>query len=289
MSSNEYKAGDEIIYTFKHPDTGQEYQIIHAYKLYDNYENRLKENPSISPSHVFEEVVIEPIYDACFRDAEYSTEAIDFPDDLKQVSNLVKKMEEEKINSVVREALIKSSNYIPSSNMTNVCVFPSKVDYDLPFMFTSGSGKISVLYDKNTDEEMLRAGIAHEYHHSVWTEKYFNKESSMTVLDNIVLEGKAVMFEKVVYPNLTFTEVNYRYDKEDWEKIEQDLYLYDDYRAYEILYGGEGLPENYGYIEGYKMVRSFLDLQPNLTPEDWTALSAEEVFEEGNYLEYYKE
>ena len=289
MSSNEYKAGDEIIYTFKHPDTGQEYQIIHAYKLYDNYENRLKENPSISPSHVFEEVVIEPIYDACFRDAEYSTEAIDFPDDLKQVSNLVKKMEEEKINNVVREALIKSSNYIPSSKMTNVCVFPSKVDYDLPFMFTSGSGKISVLYDKNTDEEMLRAGIAHEYHHSVWTEKYFNKESSMTVLDNIVLEGKAVMFEKVVYPNLTFTEVNYRYDKEDWEKIEQDLYLYDDYRAYEILYGGEGLPENYGYIEGYKMVRSFLDLQPNLTPEDWTALSAEEVFEEGNYLEYYKE
>ncbi len=47
-------------------------------------------------------------------------------------------------------------------------------------------------------------------------------------------------------------------------------------------------PNRYGYSEGYKMVKSYLDLHPNVTPEEWTALSAKEIFEKGNYLENYK-
>ena len=37
----EEKESDDIYYSFKHPETGQEYQIVHAYKLYENYENRI--------------------------------------------------------------------------------------------------------------------------------------------------------------------------------------------------------------------------------------------------------
>ena len=36
------------------------------------------------------------------------------------------------------------------------------------------------------------------------------------------------------------------------------------------------------------MVKSYLDLHPDQTPEDWTALSAQEIFEEGKYLEHYQ-
>lgn len=36
------------------------------------------------------------------------------------------------------------------------------------------------------------------------------------------------------------------------------------------------------------MIKSYLDLYPDKTPEDWTALSAQEIFEEGKYMEHYK-
>ncbi|MGE7674386.1 DUF2268 domain-containing putative Zn-dependent protease [Lysinibacillus sp. NPDC094403] len=58
-------------------------------------------------------------------------------------------------------------------------------------------------------------------------------------------------------------------------------------RTYEIIMGGNGLPSLYGYGVGYKLVKSYLDLNPTLTPEEWTALSSKEFFEKGNYLENY--
>lgn len=79
-----------------------------------------------------------------------------------------------------------------------------------------------------------------------------------------------------------------RKTKELWSKVEPDLNKYDLNRTSEILHGGKGLPKGYGYIEGYKMVKSYLDLHPNVTPEEWTALSSKEIFEKGDYLEHYK-
>lgn len=107
-------------------------------------------------------------------------------------------------------------------------------------------------------------------------------------MDNIVFEGKAVMFEKTVYPDYGYTAKNVTYNKELWSKVEPELHKYDSNSTSDILYGGKGLPKNYGYSEGYKMVKSYLDLHPDQTPEDWTALSAQEIFEEGKYLEHYQ-
>lgn len=59
-------------------------------------------------------------------------------------------------------------------------------------------------------------------------------------------------------------------------------------RSLEIVHGGKELPYTYGYSEGYKMIKSYLDLYPDKTPEDWTALSAQGIFEEGKYMEHYK-
>jgi hypothetical protein len=37
------------------------------------------------------------------------------------------------------------------------------------------------------------------------------------------MEGKAVMFEKLAYPDYSLTKVNYSINKDYWGKIEQDL------------------------------------------------------------------
>lgn len=139
-------------------------------------------------------------------------------------------------------------------------------------MATIGAGKIAVLYDTYYNDEIIKTSIAHEYHHSVWTEKRLQTEG--TVLDNIVFEGKAVMFEKLVYPKLNGTAVDFTYNKVYWSKIVEDLEKKDLERSFEITLGRNGLPDNYGYNEGYKMLQSYLDLHPNTTVEEWTALSA---------------
>jgi len=293
--ANESKE-EKIIYSFKHPETDQEYQIIHVYKLYKNFEKEIAEKSNISKSTAFEEQVIQPIYDACYKDAEYfervgNTLSVQVPENEEQINelnDLIKTMDEDVLNSSIKEALIKSSNYIGSNIKTNICIYPTIANLNTAFMVTEGSGKISVLYNKYYNENILKSSIAHEYHHSVWTEKYFNKDYSDNVLDTLIFEGKAVMFEKIVYPEITATRVNYSYNKDQWRNIEPDLYKYDLYRASEIINGGGDLPKSYGYSEGYKMVKSYLEKYPDLKPEEWTAISSQEIYEKGKYLDNYK-
>jgi uncharacterized protein YjaZ len=96
------------------------------------------------------------------------------------------------------------------------------------------------------------------------------------------------MFEKTVYPILDYTPVDLTYNKELWSKIEPDLNKQDLNRSLEILFGGKDLPRLYGYSEGHKMIKSYLDLNPNQTPEGWTALSTQKIIEKGLYFENYK-
>ena len=67
------------------------------------------------------------------------------------------------------------------------------------------------------------------------------------------------------------------------------LRVVDSRRINEMKFGGSnGLPTSYGYSEGYKMVRSYLNLHPDMTVEEWTSKSPKEIFEEGNYIANYK-
>lgn len=286
------KRNKTLIYSFHHPETNQAFHIVHVYKLYENYEKRIEKDSTIPIAQIFEEEVMEPVFEACYQDAEYfersgKTYSVEPPEDMELVNAIINTIDEEKTNKAIKEALIDSANYIPSNKATNVCIYPTPYDPDLPQMVTEGTGKISVLYTLFFDEEFLKVGIAHEYHHSVWTEKYFNKESADTILDILILEGKAVMFENIVYPGNSYEDPDYPFLTEYWGLVEPELNLYDAYRAYEIIYGGDDLPDDYGYSAGYHLVKAYLDTHSELTPEEWTELSGEEIYEDGKYMELY--
>ncbi|MEK5333611.1 DUF2268 domain-containing putative Zn-dependent protease [Lysinibacillus sp. FSL W8-0992] len=282
---------ESIVTSFEHPQTKQKYKIINAYKLYDNYQDKVESNPKQSKQEIYKDEVIEPIYSDCFDNGEYlhmAHYALNVaPDQLTENQLLSKKINREETEKLIKEALFKSSDLIPSEKETNVCVFPATNVY--AYMVTVGAGKIIVLYNKNYTEEDMRISISHEYHHSIWTEKYLPKDARFTILDNMVFEGKAVMFSKLVYPNDYYDNILYSaYDRENWSKVVGDLDSPDFKRSQEIIFGGDDLPSSYGYSEGYKMVKSYLKLHPDVTPEEWTALSAKEIFEKGNYLEHYQ-
>ncbi|MFJ8517099.1 DUF2268 domain-containing putative Zn-dependent protease [Lysinibacillus xylanilyticus] len=283
-SKNDFES---IVTSFEHPQTNQKFKIVNAYKLYNNYIDEVKSKPELSQVEIYNEEVIKPIYSACFENVEYLHMAdpvlnVD-PDSLTENQKLSEQIDGEETEKIIKEALIKSSDLIASENETTVCVLP--VTNANPLMVTVGAGKIIVFYNKYYTENDLRYGIAHEYHHSVWTEKYLSKDVPFTVLDNLIFEGKAVMFDKLVYPDIYYYPINTTYTKDDWSKIALDLEKVDLNRSLEILSGGNGLPSLYGYGVGYKLVKSYIDLNPTLTAEEWTALSSKEIYEKGNYLE----
>jgi hypothetical protein len=280
-----------VVISFENPQTKQKYEIVNAYKLFSSYRNKVKNKPNNSQLEIYKQEVIDPIYNQCFKNGEY-LHMVDSilntaPTRFTEIQFLSKKIEKEETDQAIKEALIKSSNLLPSKKETIVCIFPSMYPISAT-MITAGAGKIIVLYNSYYTKETLKVGIAHEYHHSVWTERYLRKNTPSTVLDNLIFEGKAIMFEKVVYPDVEFTPIDPIYNTEDWSKIEPDLEKKDLNRSLEIILGGNGLPRLYGYSEGYKMVNSYLKKNLNLTPEQWTPISAKDIFEKGNYVENYK-
>ncbi|MEK4868180.1 DUF2268 domain-containing putative Zn-dependent protease [Niallia sp. FSL W8-1348] len=84
------------------------------------------------------------------------------------------------------------------------------------------------------------------------------------------------------------TVVYFNFNKDLWKQIEPDLQKIDYSRTSQILNGGKQFPSSYGYSEGYNMLKSYLYLHPDLTPEEWTGISGKEIYEEGNYIEHYQ-
>ncbi|WP_313894563.1 DUF2268 domain-containing putative Zn-dependent protease [Psychrobacillus sp.] len=290
-----------ISYSFKNPNTGQEFNIIHAYKLYENFFETVKDNPDESSHKLYREEVIEPVYHACFKDTEYLEidlfEWTPEETDYTSIKSQVESMDKNHLNKLYEESLVKSSDMLPSDKKTTVCVFPKNEKFPSD-MLTVGSGKILVFYNDFDNYLTLsqldnnsKSGMSHEYHHSVWIEKHYTEDYFETTLDRIIMEGKAVMFESLVYPDSNSTDIviDESFDKEDWSRIEPDLEGYVTDQIYEILIGGtNGVPNYYGYSEGFKMIRSYLNLHPDMTIEEWSSKSPKEILDEGNYMANYE-
>lgn len=284
----------DISYSFNNPNTGQEFTIIHAYLLYENYFEAVKDHPDESFYKLYQQEVVQPVYEACFEDSQYADPVtvlnwVPRESDLDIFKNQIELINKDYLNELFEESLVKSSDILASDKKTTVCVFPKseRIPSD---MFTLESGKIIVFHSR--PDRRYSTSMSHEYHHSVWMGKHYTEDYYVTGLDHLIMEGQAVMFETLVYPDLNHSHyvVDERYNKEYWSKIEPYLEsaitreIHDEM----IIGGSNGLPNSYGYSEGYKMMRSYLNLHPDMTVEEWTSKSPKEIFEEGNYAANYK-
>lgn len=284
-----------LSYSFSNPDSGQEFTILHAYSLYENFFEAVEKNPKVSPYDLYDDEVIQPVYEACFKDAELidATFAVALQwtppkSEYDNLKGLIGRMNTDQLNQVFEESLLKSSDMLPADKETTVCIFPENEDYPSE-MITFGSNEILVFYNKY--DKYYKPGMAHEYHHSVWLGKHVKEDEYLTVFDHLALEGQAVMFESLVYPELNATQyaVDESFNNEYWNQIESYFDSISGYDIHDLIQGGaNGLPEGYGYSEGYKIIRSYLELHPDMTVEEWTSKDPIEIFEDGNYMANYQ-
>lgn len=281
-----------MTYSFKNANTNQEFTIIHAYMLYENYFAAVKENPDKLLFPLYKQEILNPIYEACFSGAELTSNPYGmFPEekDFESIKSLIATMNTDQLNKTFEESLVKSSDILPTDKKTTVCIFPTN-ESAVSEMMVIGAGKIIVSYSEY-DEDYYRPVIAHEYHHSIRLGVEALKKRFQTGLDDLILEGQAVMFETLVYPdyNSAHFVVDENFNKDYWSKMEPFLESVGDWEMFEMIQGGtNGFPSAYGYSEGYKMVRAYLEMHPTMTVDEWTTKTSEEIFEGGNYSANYQ-
>lgn len=274
------------------PETNQSFTLINAFNLFEQYlEEVMDESYSDTrKKDIYKELIIDPIYGDCFNEVEFSMDfLINNPPnkyDEKKLLELVQQTNQDDIHDQITVALTESSTILPTDKETTVCILPN-VDSNMTTGYSQGSNKLTLLYDESR-KDSIKNIIAHEYHHSVWTERYYDEQKEMTLLDNLVFEGKAIMFEKMLYPENMDIPIYPNFNLSMWEAIENELFETDGDRIVQVMQGYQPFPANYGYSEGYKMVDSFLGKHPDLTPEEWLGIEAQVVFEEGGYLSNYE-
>lgn len=277
---------EDTDFEFENAETGQTFEVVHAYTLYDSYFEEIKDVPNDGHLDVYKSTVVDPIFDACFADGEFVHLADGYINDIPKnriaLQDVIKRINTKSTNEAIQDALLKSSNLLATEGNTVVCVFPSS-DTNTNVL-TIGSGKILITYNRNYTNDILKSATAHGYLQSVWASDVYNGES-LTVLDHIVLGGKAVKFEKEVFPNIEVTKVNPEFSSTHWNTISKSFDTVDDALALKLLNGGSGLPSKYGYSEGYKIVDAFVEQNANMPVDEWLQVAAADMLEQSNYGE----
>ncbi|WP_449536309.1 DUF2268 domain-containing protein [Ferdinandcohnia sp. Marseille-Q9671] len=219
------------------------------------------------------------------------------PKDIKTLEQFVYSLinNQDEINKIIEQALIKSSNTLPGGNKT-VYLFPPNPDDMHGINLIGGVSGITVSKDvilikidpSSFIEDLLEYSVAHEYHHTIYMENG-NVNWQNTLLDEIILEGKADNFAKSLYPDITIPWIeplSNQKEEEVWEHLKENLMSKD--RTIKGDYfenPNKGIPRWTNYKFGYQIVNSFLEKNPTTPVRDWTLLSAEEILSNSKYVD----
>ncbi|MFT4416042.1 DUF2268 domain-containing protein [Fredinandcohnia humi] len=202
---------------------------------------------------------------------------------------------QDKINQKIEQALIKSSNSLSGENKT-VYLFPPNPDNMFGIDQLGGVAGLTISKDiiliqidpiSYNDNKILEYTVAHEYHHSIYMESG-EVGTYNTLLDSMILEGKADTFAKSLYPNINIPWIeplSAQKEKEVWDDLEKNLMsidqaIIDDYHNGNSI---KGIPTWSKNKIGYQIMNSFLENNPTTSIHDWTKLSGEEILLNSKY------
>jgi len=260
--------------------TTQAFTVLLLDQQIAEYLRAVKNNPDKPKREIFEEKILQPVWEDCFQDGEYLHLLAEVrktpPEELVYLEKIINdKQNLIKVKATVKEALVQSARYLPGQATTTVCIMPTTSRNNSALSI--GSGKILLFYNPylfRSDHE-LAGTVAHEYHHSVWTSKHFDPYQPFTLLDALLFEGKAMYFQETVYQGSSHIP-NYdnRYE-EVREELMNRLGSVDTNLRNEMMFGSDRIPYAFGYAEGYRLVKRYLQENPQVKIEQWTSMEPE--------------
>ncbi len=281
-------------FTYVTDEVSQQFTIVPAYGGFDEYIRKVREDQDANKRAVFNDTVIIPVWDACFRGGEYLElmmpyfNGVEGFENVDQLEKQIHKMKSANLEKYIEEALLKSAELLPGPD-TTVCILPALSTVHASGI-NVGAGKITIFYDDRHTGSGAELGglVAHEYHHSVWTDRHYEGQP-FYLLNYLVFEGRAEAFKHMLYPN-SWRPLYSSDDEENyWSQIQDSLSrdAYNPQFNQTVMFGGNGFPANFGYALGFEIVQDFLKNNPDVTVGEWTALSPEELFEKSRFVERF--
>ncbi|WP_245208213.1 DUF2268 domain-containing putative Zn-dependent protease [Sediminibacillus dalangtanensis] len=142
----------------------------------------------------------------------------------------------------------------------------------------------------NFPEQVLQYTVAHEYHHTIHWES--RKDHSRNLLQDVMVEGRAEMFAKQVYPGI---EVPWNSalppgtEKQIWQVLKENKDSTNTGMLDDFFNGNpsKGLPRWSNYKIGYKIIEKYVEENPDVPIEEWTQLPAVEILELSHYQDKF--
>jgi uncharacterized protein YjaZ len=279
-------AGDKIIFL-------EDYYRAYLKAIKANYKNR---------NSIYEERVQDSIFKSYFSKSEYAElvkSQLSSPiKDTTGLGNHIALIDSnrKKIEGLITSALAESNKYLKNDSLT-IYIIPSDSDMGRIMQgmkgisgLTAGSKQIILTLDLtiNTWEEHLPYAVAHEFNHTYWTKMNF-KTAQWTLLNYLVLEGRADSYAHLIYPNVKcpWTSIlSAKVEADLWNRIKSQLQNTNTSYRYSVMFGAQSrspYPLWGGYTLGYHIVQSALKNHPELTPAEWINLSPEKILEMSDY------
>ncbi|WP_342559643.1 DUF2268 domain-containing putative Zn-dependent protease [Psychrobacillus sp. FSL W7-1457] len=281
---------DENPVIFEH--NGQQIEI---YTFFDEYENFI-EKAEKEPDNI--KVLFQQEVMKAFGESTNHTvslyEEISAPKDIDKVGEYLTRLkkQENNIDKWIKEALQDSVDNLPGEDK-KVYIFPSFMEEeaslkDLEYVGGLVLNKDGFILEINPlfTERSLKYTVAHEYHHTVAMESGY----STTLLERSVLEGKADTFSKTIYPEMEpawLQSLSGYYKEHGWEIFMENLNS-EESEMWHFLFNGnhfKGIAKWTNYKIGYEIMQSFLKENRDVSIEEWTKMSAQDILAKSQYAD----
>ena len=280
------------------------YKFITGYEGMASYIEAARSHPTADVDSLYRHFMM-PYWKECCEGGEYAKY---FKDrffkpihDLDSLDYAIQMLRDSKIEQVFEQTLLRITRLLPGPEVT-VCIFAldPRRTFVREFMhsvtgFCPGSGRI-VLYAYSEKDwlQWFPLMLAHEYHHNVWTHHQAHQDKSFLdtfgLLDNILLEGRADSFAKIVFPDMKSahtTALSKEQEAEQWKSMQSFLDDTSDVIHSKYMIGGDGIPLWTGYTIGFNIVQSYIQNHPNASIDDWTYMDAYELLASSKYNEKF--
>jgi len=279
---------DDNPIVFKHNE--QEFKIYTYYDEFEGFLESAKKQPD-NIDRLYEEAIVKPV-SSDMGIPRLKHWMLTPPKDVEAMEELMGNLTEKKtlINELVIEALKESSDLLPGEDKF-IYVLPSTpqnksalktVGYVTGEAFNKYT--MIIMVDPSFLDIDIKHTIAHEYHHLVAMES----EVGDTLIESVILEGKAEAFSKKMYPNIDVPWVKPLtgyYKEESWKIFNENLDSVDYEVWADFFYGNrsKGILPWTSYKIGYEIMESFLIENPDVSLEEWTKMPAEDIYAKSNF------
>lgn len=269
----------------------QEILIVPLYKAYDDYIRAVSKHPEDNEA-LYEKHVMEAKNKIIKKE---QLQAIPVPSlyeqpsenikDLKQMNTYLKKHHQH-IMKQIKSSLLTSMKQLPRDEKLVVFVSPTTPSnhddaqrYGGVSGVAQGNNSMSLFFLKDFSEESLLNTTAHEYHHTV----ALDEPNRATMLDYIILEGKAEFFAHKLYPiesseaiaPLLDHTLEHVISELNAERLTTDDLFFGSYE--------KQIPAFVKYRLGYMIVSDFVKQNPEVSLKEWSRMSSVQILEKSSY------